>query len=315
MKGFRKNNKGLVICAVDFGPGTDAVLKTGISFAKQMGWRVEAVNVVTPIPTDLAGLDHPLYAPYPPLNQAIEEEIIADRQSSMEELVKRWEGRIDAGTVRLGAVADEILALVVEKDADVIFTGISPRNFYRNLGGLSTAATLMRSSGVPVFAVPSGHTLDFQTIGLRLLVLDDLRDETLSAVNWTAELCKHLENPHLRLTHVVGSSEGAITRGLARAWGSLGHGPIEPSEIEAYALEKLTKRMPVTNLINVECEIKTGDIRDEVLRAAHDHQADLLLFGRHHFIHQHPFHIGRMPLKAMLEGDRVVGIIPAAATS
>ncbi len=315
MKGFGTNKNGSVICAVDFGPATGAVIQTGCSLGKALGQNVEALHVVVPVPTDLAGLDHPLYAPYPPVNQAIQEEILAEKRSAMEELVRASEGKVQGGSVHLGAVVDEILAFRASKNADVIITGISPRDFHRTLGGLSTALALMHAADCPVIAVDQDCSHDFTTPGARILVLDDLRDDTLGAVNWAYNLATILPNARVRHTHVIPPAEGALTRGLKRAWGSLGYGPSEPisdEDFELYSLDKLRKRSPRDFQANVEFDLRRGIVADEIGKAARDHAADLLVFGRHRLLHTRPFLIGRMPVSAMLSAHRPIAVVPAA---
>jgi hypothetical protein len=58
-------------------------------------------------------------------------------------------------------------------------------------------------------------------------------------------------------------------------------------------------------------ELWNGDVFEELNRAALNHQASIVVFGKHHAIHRHPVAVGQMGYQKMLNLNRAIMMAPA----
>ena len=57
-------------------------------------------------------------------------------------------------------------------------------------------------------------------------------------------------------------------------------------------------------------ELWHGDVFEELNRAALTHRASMVVFGKHHTIHKHPFAVGQMDYQKMLSLNRPIMMAP-----
>ncbi len=219
-------------------------------------------------------------------------------------------------TEALGAEAARLGVALMIVGADLSQMRYVPRGF-------STALSLMVTSPVPLFVVDTASCSTLPADGWRLLVADDLGEQTSDAVQFAFDFAAATRATTLHHLHVNGLSLTTLKAGIATA-AVTAHTPIAATvsadEVHDALLATLEERLseraaPMRDYLEAAggeyvSIVATGIVADEVERCVQDVRPDIVIFGRHQAYHHRPFFIGRLPFRAMLEQRRPVIVVP-----
>jgi nucleotide-binding universal stress UspA family protein len=216
-----------------------------------------------------------------------------------------------------------MLAAIDGFKAGMILVGASDGSQRLLPFGLSNALSLLADSPVPVMIVAEGMNVDLDLPKLRLLLCDDLEEQSEGAVDFAFELAGSLGKSDLRQVYINGLTlEGltaAVTTAAATSHSSLSVG-LSATELHTSLLKKLEDRIAERALGreeyieaaggSYEAEVLTGDIATQLERAVEKIQPNIIIFGRHERGHRKPFMIGRVPFQQMMAEKRPVIVVP-----
>jgi nucleotide-binding universal stress UspA family protein len=138
-----------ILVAVDFGEGSTAAVAKALSMAGD-NTRVTVVHVVSGVP--LAGVSRYMYRIREP---EFQRQLARDAWRRMPEIIPA-NGTVPKVHARvvIGDPTAEISRVAREANADLILVGVTPRGALGRLLFGSTAARVIRNTGVPVLAMP-----------------------------------------------------------------------------------------------------------------------------------------------------------------
>lgn len=251
----------------------------------------------------------------------------AEAEQKLEHLIKCFPSDIDVSyRIREGNIVDCILAESTEEQTSFILMTLGrPKNGHREwLEGVSTPFSVLALSSLPVFLIQS-HIAppDFEE-NLKLLLADDLRTYTEAAMQLVFDLMKFLPNMELHQIHVCELDEEKIRKALDNSHSN----GMSPGELEYICVddvlqdtcrrleERLTKRVEqyqpfyILSKKTYVQKVLIGDIVQQLDNYLRLQNPDLLVFGRHHALHQRPFSVGRLGYRFALEQHRPVLMVP-----
>ena len=213
-------------------------------------------------------------------------------------------------------------AIAVNGSMIMVSSGFRAEHYFSR--GFSTPLAIMAEALVPVLVVGSDCKIDFSRERLRLLMADDLRDESkesmASALEWAKSLGK-ADVFHLHVEELTGDQLHKLLTETAHRLKSSAD-PVELSSellkaLETALQEKMQQRVKgrTEQLLSAGGTFQSAMrrcpfIKDEIERAADEFGADLLVFGRHQKVHQRPYQVGKVTFQAMLSPDRGVLVFP-----
>jgi nucleotide-binding universal stress UspA family protein len=138
-----------VLVALDFNPGSNAVVETALSMANASS-RATLLHVTPAVPSDAA----PRYM-YRLMEPEYQRHLVRDAWRRIAEMVpvKARTSRSVHARVVTGNVAAEISRVAAEVGADLILVGVTRRGMFGRLFG-STAARVIRTARRPVLTIP-----------------------------------------------------------------------------------------------------------------------------------------------------------------
>jgi hypothetical protein len=220
-------------------------------------------------------------------------------------------GVITHTTVLSGEFPDALAAFAATSHASLLVVGAPMHRPGILKARLRPTLHLMAKSKVPVLAVadPAAKLL-LQERALRLLVADDLTQASVPAIVAASELLETVETPvdvlHLHVEPVPPPGFNAAFDPELSVWPGIS---IKERLMDDH-LEQLQNRLAMrgTPLAtraaatggSYAAELWQGNVARELKRAVQVHHADLVVFGRHHFIHRQPLGLGQMPFPTML---------------
>lgn len=187
---------------------------------------------------------------------------------------------------------------------------------------LKPVQKLMAKSPIPVLILSDqSHPFEFGKRPLRLLVADDLGDETQKVISTTDSLVNALGLPvELRHIHVV----PLATAGWALSpeyrmvvWPGIAVEDRLINDHHETLKDKLRRRgkalgASVQRFKGVySVELWHGTVAEEIQRAVQVLRADVSIFGQHHFFHKNPVSFGQMSFVSMLGVESAVLIAPS----
>jgi nucleotide-binding universal stress UspA family protein len=310
MKTLFSNPDRPVCVAVAFDDNAAQLIKSAQSLAVHTGSKLLLVHVTEPW-VGAAGMG---IMPIPEISDQIQEELIGKAKRQLQELAMQVKGVETIVDVRLGVVADEVIASAQHYRAKVIFTGrVSKEPSFIPLG-FSSALGIMGNAPVPVIVLSDSTPIDFSKSNLKVLVADDMSKsgEAVLAGGYALAACVDGTLEHVHANGITKEGlEAALTLATAASKGTP-DSAISGDDYMVALRETITKRMHKRlQLVEEEWHIKAG-IRvqqklvdgspdDAVAVAAQQFKPDIIAFGRHHTFYRKPFLIGKVPFKAMLK--------------
>jgi len=228
----------------------------------------------------------------------------------------------------MGSVAENLQAEAVSTNASLLICGAKATSHRFVPKGLSTALGLMSDSPKPVIVVPEDSVSDFSNQYLTILASDDLTDNSAEAVTTACELAVNLGNATIAHLHIHPQTRKQIEDQAQKVIDVMLNNEVELEEF--FARERvfenvtnnikaaMSKRVGILNKVidmsdhtTYRREMRFGDIVEQFGEVVDEVKPDLLVFGRHQFVHRQPWSLGKMPFYGMLNLHRPVMIVGA----
>ncbi len=218
------------------------------------------------------------------------------------------DGRYPSALLELASAHQSILMVVGQRAG-------SPEAF-------NHMVELMAGASMPVLVIPeTTERFAYDPSGLlNILIADDLTDSSAAAIECLTDfihaLCLPVNALHVHVEPVEVMSFALSPDYELKVWPQLG---VRDRGLDIrYEKIKKTLRSRSSSLLETidECggsyhaELWHGDVLQELNRAALDHRASIVVFGKHHTIHKHPFAFGQMDYQKMLGLNRPIMMAP-----
>lgn len=274
-----------ILVATDGSERSDAALAAAHRLAPLLG-SVEVISVLEPMPIISPEAQLPIAA-------EMEEQRRADRVADVRAQLKRVTGSETSWPSELGEgiPAALIVRRARELHAKLIVVGLGRHRIVDRLFGSEMALQVLRIASVPVLCVaPAG----LSARPLRVLAAVDFSEMSVDALRAAIPLLD--DHARLTLAHVVSRDQAT---GVWEQWQAIYTKALEES------FDKLKAELQLPAGIGVEVQTYQGDPAGELLHAADDGGADLIVTGSH----------GHGFLSRMLLGSVATGIIRGAKCS
>lgn len=260
--------------------------------------------------------------------QMVQDNIREEAEGKLLEIAKTIKSPVNVTTSVLcgvpGTPAELIEAHALTNQCSMIIVVASPGSYRFVPEGFSCALSLMSRSKLPVMVVSTKLVRDIGGSRLRLVIADDLREQSAAAVIGGCELANRLKDTDIDHLHVNGVDLEAIKATFNSAM-AFSHTHLDPavSAQDVYDLlinllkTKLEARLPSENLklvtnagkyrASVVTNASVTDCLEAQIEGSH---ANIVVFGRHKSFHAKPFGIGQMPYRAMLAQRCAVVVFP-----
>ena len=252
---------GPYIIATDGSERADGALRAAELLIARYGATAKIVSVVEPLPIVAPEVQLPVT---PELEQARR----ADRMTALRDQLLRVTGD-ERGwplTLRSGVTPEQIAEQARDTKAKLIIVGLGRHGVIDRLFGDETALHLLRTSSVPVLAVPANA----DRFPRRVIVAMDFSASAMLAARAALELIE--DGGTLTLVHVV-------SRDLEQAvWVEL---ETEYVKMVQSNFEQVTRQLAAPPSISVETITLRGDPAREILQFASRNVADLIAVGSH----------------------------------
>ena len=321
--GKLSSKQGSVFVAVNFDESAERLVQCAAALCRTTGMTLTLKHVSEPVFRNYVKYVEPLAALKPEIFQSIEDDAITIAESRLREIAQGVKGVTPETEVIVGHVAESLLGAIKSSGASVVIVGAAKGSHKLLMRGFSTAMALMNECPVPVIVVPGGAAVDFAREHFRLMVADDLRDETAPAVESTFELAERLKASEVLQLHVSSMTEDLFKTTMEGALAAARNaGDVSVSELWSIAQEKMTTRATqratpqkmafrtAGGRIKALCE--AGPLQEEIMRNVSSYKPDLVVFGRHERLHSHSMAYGQLPLHMMLALERPIMIVPNA---
>lgn len=306
-------------------------LSSLMSFAQRSKMSIQACEAVDPwiSPATIYPGEYLFYE----AAQAAEESNLETKENTLSELFKPYrEVNYIETEAMIGKPADVLRTAATSKNAKLIICGVKRSSSAFIPNGFSTALSLMSHSPKPVLLIPHDEKFDFSKKDLKILVSDNLRENSSNLITSLGNLACKLEACKLIHFHCYSQSKDDL-----RSWIDLisislaNRDPKEniplPESHESIIdrtsqtiLNKLKerfqlseKRMDESGLL-YEPQMSFGKVFEELSQIVEREQPDILAFGSHHFFDGGPATLGKLPFYAMLGFGLPVLIVPEQST-
>lgn len=270
-----------VLCPVDFSESSRHAFDRAVAFAHSYGADLTVLHVL-PVASAVPALPYGPEGPGPFGFEAV------DRHRALGEMTRFLGTEHSIGVplhhavVESPSVQQEILLQILRNAADVVVMGTHGRSGFDRFFLGSVAERTLRTSPVPVLAVPP-HTPDVMPAGRdpfrSVLCAVDFSQDSARALEYAASLARHgagrltlmhavepMPIGHDRMVGVVGFDVAGYERALEES----GRAQLQQVAPDAAAVGT-----------EVETVITRGKAYKEILRIATERQADLIVVGVH----------------------------------
>lgn len=282
-------NPQTIVIGTTLTPGSEGIVRTGAAVARALGASPWLIHAFAPpaFPSELGALD----------SRWIEEQTQELRQRLLRQAAQTGLAELpgfvpDQACLVLGAPHHEITELARRIRADLIVVGASEAGAIHRAFLGSTADRVVRKAPCPILVVRSETAFP----PAQALIPVDLSPASANALRWGRSFLRRIggEAPAETTTlfvlnplEVAGSlqfTESQVTR-FAR------------DEMSRFVAENAPRDAALS------CRVVTGYPREEILFAASEQQADLLILGTH----------GRSGLERMMIGSVAMQVLERAA--
>ncbi|MEZ4743845.1 MAG: universal stress protein [Bdellovibrionota bacterium] len=304
-----------IVAGIKFTAIVDEYIKSVISLAKRTDMSLKFTHVVEQWTS--ASVIYPGEYISSGIAKAAEEQRTKEATNELQKTLKPYLSKGEFETsVHVGRPGEALKSDALISRASLIVCGVKPVSYRFVPRGFSTAIELMTESSIPVLVIPEGKFYDFNGEKFTVLVCDDLSQTSADVLSTAGELSGAFRNVTLHHLHIHKESkeqlltwanqvfEMMITRDLEYDFEIDKHSIVSNTEKAIH--KKMDKRLEIPqsflNLNNVSYtqEVRFGDVFDELTQSIKSLNPDLIVFGRHHFLHKHPVSIGKVPFYAML---------------
>ncbi|MFW7379801.1 MAG: universal stress protein [Oligoflexus sp.] len=321
---FFANGESIVV-PVQVDQANDSIIPWAVAMAKLLDKKIRLIHVVQPWVQIPSSLNYGEGTVLVSLKDAIQSSIRDQAEQDLQGLCRRFPGDVEVGyKIREGHIVDCIVAEAIEDHTSFILMSLGPpRNHRVWLEGLSTPFSVMALAPVPVMVVPPHAVEPDLNANLKILLADDLRPHTEAALKESFDLLTLLNKAELHYVHVCDLDEGqirfALERGERRFLEKISpHLCVDDilqdtcRRLEDKMTRRLEQNVVHHGLAKMKClqKVLVGDIAQQLKNYIRHESPDILVFGRHHALHQRPFSLGRLPYRMMLEHNRPIFVIP-----
>ena len=283
-----KNLKTIII-GTTLTPGSEGIVRTGAAVARALGASPWLVHAFAPpaFPSELGALDSGWIEEQ---TQELRQRLV--RQARQTGLAELPGFDPDQACLILGAPHHEIVELARRIDADLIVVGASEAGAIHRAFLGSTADRLVRKAPCPVLVVRSETGFP----PMQALVPVDLSPASAEALRWGQSF----------LRQIGGAAPAEITALFVfnplEVAGSL---QFTEGQMLRFAREEMSRFVAVSTPppTSLSCRVVTGYPREEILFAASEQQADLVILGTH----------GHSGLERMMIGSVAAQVLERAA--
>jgi nucleotide-binding universal stress UspA family protein len=288
-----------ILCPIDFSEFSRQALIYALAIAKNHGATVTALHVV-PLSAPPFAPSLEIYVPPPPLLAPAEREGLVRSLAEFVRDQQPGEVPITIDVVEAPTIHGEVVAQAGRLRADLIVMGTHGRGGFQRLMFGSVAEKVLRTASPPVMTVGlSGHITD-GTAGqfTRILCGVDFSDCSVTALKYALSLAT--------------AAKASLTVMNVLEWMPTGYDPlVGPADLVGFhesvaraAREHLHAVVAGLHQRDVEVEeiVCSGKPHHELLRVAHEQQAQLIVLGIH----------GKNPLDRMLFGSTAEPIVRRA---
>ena len=323
---FKKENMKLLV-GVEFDDCLPTLVRHVESFVAKTGAKVRLTHVISP---DIGhgwiaasyGVD--LY------DEIARDEKRAEYESATTRL-KQIAKELSIDSVETNVVVGDAVGVLqadaVASGSSLIMVGTNINREQMLPGGFSTSLGLMTESSMPVMAVPKDAAPLVSAGGmLRLLYGDDLTESSRDALGVAVEMAYGVGECAFLHVHICDSPHSALESFGQKVLDLMDANVvpmddgIDSNNFSEKTLdrlgEKMTHRLGAANLLltasncSYEKRVLTGDVQETFQKAVASMEPDVLIFGRHSFLHHKPLGIGKLPFAAMLSLKKPVVVVP-----
>ncbi len=247
-----------ILFATDLWPASREVGEVAVKLASAFGSQIAILHVLEPVPL------------WPAALPACHERA-AELLHEFAGLLGAQKVDVAESTIAVGAIADAIIRKAQEIDANLILIGAGELSRFDRYSMGPVAAAVVQHAPQPVLAIrPGGPEARFQKI--------------LCAVDHSAPAARGLQNA-VRLTRAFGGKLIVLTvvpEGVPGIAGEAsGQSADVQTQFESLWHGEFAKALAESDLadIDVTKEVRRGVAHREIITAAEEHQADLIVMG------------------------------------
>lgn len=306
-----------VCVALSLTDNNNDLVQAAESLCMKTGMRLRLVNVYEQWADGVAlGM-----IPIPDIDIVLQLEATAKAETKLREIASKVDRRLKVETqVLTGPIADAIISDAQVNNAALIICGRrNPENSFLP-SGFSTAMALLSHARIPVLVLHRDHTPNFVAKNITFIVADDLRNNTLTALQKSLDLAILLDATVCHV-HCASLSKSQIANMVSANMNPTIAKVLDQDELYASIVSNLGKKLRQrAEQININLNDETyitkvieGETIEGITAYAKtlkDSQ-NILVFGRHQKLHFKPFGIGQVPFKLMMSSKHPVLVIPS----
>ncbi|MBI2603592.1 MAG: universal stress protein [Deltaproteobacteria bacterium] len=323
---FKKGHLKFLV-GVCFDDRNEKLLSYAMKLAEKTGAKLRLTHVVGP-GTEFSWVSS-VYggSVYQPLAKEIQEQTFKESYERLMELHSKIKGLGEVETnISMGTPPEVLSADAVASGASLILVGTRINRAKFLPKGFSTSLSLMTHASRPVMTVPDDVRSVRESGNLKVLYADDLTDHSRDALTVGFEMAYGLENTDFYHLHICEVEEEDLkeTQEKMSEMMVMERIPydehISKSDPVGKARTKIKEKMNLRLggvkflLQAASCsyiqKIYFGDVQEQLHKAVEEIDPDILVFGKHSFLHRKPFGIGKLPFSAMLSQNRTIVIAP-----
>lgn len=323
---FKKGHLKFLV-GVCFDNRNENLLSYAIRMAEKTGAKLRLTHVVGPgaefswVSSVYGG------SVYQPLAKEIQEQRFKESYEQLMDLAGKVKGLGSVETnIAMGTPPEVLDADAVASGASLILVGTRINRAKFLPKGFSTSLSLMTHASRPVMTVPDDVRPVRGAGNLRILYADDLTDHSRDALTVGFEMAYGLENTDFYHLHVCEVEEEDLRETQEKMSEMMVMERIPYDEnisksdpigkARSKIKEKMDQRLGGVKFLlqaagcNYFQKVHFGDVQEQLHKAVEEIDPDLLVFGKHSFLHRKPFGIGKLPFAAMLSQNRPIVIAP-----
>ncbi len=301
-----------------------SLIDAACALARKLGSPLELVHATQPI-FNYMGAGDVVVNPYFGYDRVISDIEEDEARKSLAKIKNSLPEDIAVNVHVMRDYSSEALSTIAsEVHAGMILCAVKKDDKGNLFGGMSTAFSLASHSDIPVMIVPQGSKIDFNKRP-RMLVADNLELEGRRALEAAIQLAADLDSTEISHIHVhqLGQSEVKAMVEKVREAMNLGKIPTNPDfSTETYIDQMKQKIAEDLNYrfhnsqgaallkSQYHTHVAFGNPAEELQKAAHQYQAQMIVFGRHHLFHKRGFTLGKIPYDAMINEGLATLIVP-----
>jgi nucleotide-binding universal stress UspA family protein len=227
--------------------------------------------------------------------------------------------------VAVGEVVGSLRSLAAQHKPCILLVGAAT-GFTALLPAIfSPSLAIIEDVDVPVLALPNNADAEMPLRDLRVLVADDLRDDSTDLLSAAVDLVRTLGQGMIIDTHVKNMAGAMFSAGLAEVYTTaLG---VPPSERHVTSPGLVGRIRPtIKRLLNDRARalfaykghegvsfhsmVLRGHVVKALRAAVSRVHADVLVFGRHRALHREGEHVGHVTSRMMVSFGKPVLIVP-----